>query len=341
MNKILVILGPTATGKTDLALHLAKKYNGELVSCDSRQVYKGLDIGTGKEPGIKNKELRIKKYDLRWEIDGINVWMLDVVDPNTQYTVSDYVQDAWKVIEDILKMGKLPIVVGGTGLYLRALIEGLPNLSIPVDQKLRGKLEKLSKEELQEKLKQLSSERWENLNQSDRENPRRLLRSIELVLMYGHSNKSQISNLKTQSFNKLRIDPEQSRMGQNYDILKIGLTAPRDILNYRIDQRVLSRLDQGLIQEAEKLHKQGLSFKRMRELGLEYGILADFLEAKVNREEFIKKLQTKIHQYAKRQLTWFKKMKDVDWFDIEKPFDLLTLEKGVDSWYIYQNDQKD
>ena len=152
-RQLLVILGPTATGKTDLALLLVKKFNGELVSCDSRQVYKGLDIGTGKYPGAK-----------------VKVWMYDVADPKRQYSVADYVKDANKVINQILAKKKLPIIVGGTGLYLKALLQGFPHLAIPVDRKLRVKLQKLSLEKLQNKLKNLSPQKWEKMNYSDRQN---------------------------------------------------------------------------------------------------------------------------------------------------------------------------
>lgn len=173
MKKLLVILGPTATGKTDLALNLAKKFNGELMSCDSRQVYKGLDIGTGKLPG---KEVSSrgrwasgpKRGEGFWEMGGIKVWMYDVAGPKTHYTVYDYNKRARKVIEDIIKRDKLPIIVGGTGLYLRALLEGLPNLKIPTDNKLRGKLEKLSLDELQKRLKSLSPAAFQKLTDSDK-----------------------------------------------------------------------------------------------------------------------------------------------------------------------------
>ena len=185
MKKLLVILGPTATGKTDLALYLAKKFNGELVSCDSRQIYGGLDIGTGKMPSNSTYEVKrirpCRSNDIGyWEIDGIKIWMYDVVSPKKQYSVADYVKDADRVIGEIRAKGKLPIIVGGTGLYLKAIFEGLPNLAIPVDKKLRNRLAKLSKAELQEKLKKVSPEKWESLNQSDRENSRRLIRAIEL-----------------------------------------------------------------------------------------------------------------------------------------------------------------
>lgn len=317
MDQLLVILGPTAIGKTDIALLLAKKLNGELISADSRQVYKGLDIGTGKEPGKSSHRLRIKKGEGWWEIGGVKVWLYDVVSPQVQYTVYDYVQNAGKVIEDIHKRGKLPIIVGGTGFYIKGLLEGFEYLNVPIDQKLRGELQKFSLAELQEKLQLLSPIKWKSLNQSDKKNPRRLLRSIEIISMNPYINKNQ--NLKIKD--------------QKWDILKIGLSAPRPVLYQRINQRVYSRVEQGMMKEGEGLHQTGLTLPRMKELGLEYGMLADLLSGKINQEQFIRQLQVKIHHYAKRQLTWFKKDTEIHWFDITEPEYYQKVESLVDSWY--------
>lgn len=319
-NKILVILGPTSTGKTDLALRLAKKFNGELISCDSRQVYWRLDIGTGKLPDRRWKveDGSVKKWKGYWEIDGIKIWMYDVVSPKVQYTVADYVKDANKAVGEIINRGKLPIVVGGTGLYLKALLDGLSNLSVPVDAGLRKELEKLSKEQLQKKLKELSSQKWEKLNSSDRENPRRLVRAIELEIMQSKSN-------------SIKIATSSPVASPRNDTLKIGLIAPREILYQRIDQRVTDRISQGMIDEAIKLHQSGLSLKRMRQLGLEYGVLADYLEGKItNKDTLIKIMQGKIHGFLRRQITWFKKETDVNWFDITRNNTLVQVEKLVD-----------
>lgn len=319
MNQILVILGPTATGKTDIALQIASKFNGELIAADSRQVYKSLDIGTGKLPGRKSK---IKKGRDFWEIDGINIWMYDVVSPKKQYTVSDYVKDANNTIDNISKRNKLPIIVGGTGLYIKALLEGLDNLSIPMNRDLRE--EKLSLSELQQRLQNISPDRWEKLNQSDRQNPRRLLRSIELASMNPYIEKQVITGLS-----------------KRFGVLKIGLTASKEILNKKVDLRVLSRLDQGMIEEARNLNKKGVTFKRMRQLGLEYGILADFLENKITRNQLITIMQTKIHQYVKRQLTWFKKMEDINWFDVTDKKFFKKVENLVRKWYYLDQYDKE
>lgn len=310
-KKILVILGPTATGKTDLALKLAKKFNGELISCDSRQVYKGLDIGTGKMP---SKTIDLKMDDRRWIVDGVVIHLYDVVSPKIQYTVADYVKDASRVIREIRKKGKLPIVVGGTGLYLKALLYGLSNLAIPIDKKLRGDLEKLNLEQLQQKLKILFPIKWKSLNYSDKQNPRRLIRAIELESGKGSKG-----------------DKGSRGLIKEFDVLKIGLTASREMLYKKVDDRVISRIDQGMIEEAKNLHKNGLSLKRMRQLGLEYGVLADYLEG--NIQGLIKFMQGKIHGYVRRQLTWFKKEKDVTWLNIADKDLLGRLENTVAKWY--------
>ncbi len=314
-NKVLVILGPTATGKTDLGIALAQKLNGEIVSGDSRQVYIGLDIGTGKMPNVGGRMVvRGRRW---WEINGIRVWLYDVVNPQTQYTVADYVKDATVIIEDILKRDKLSIIVGGTGFYLKALLEGLPNLSVPVDKNLREELENLSLGELQEKLKQLSPTRWERFNESDSQNPRRLLRAIEIASMNPYAQESQKSKIKS----------------QNWNVLKIGLTAPREVLYKKVDLRISSRLDQGMVEEAENLYKSGLSLERMRQLGLEYRILADYLDGHIKSKELKKIMEGQNHGYVRRQLTWFKKEQKVSWFDISEKNWQLRVENLVQGWY--------
>lgn len=322
MDKILTILGPTATGKTDLALLLAKKLQGELISADSRQVYVGLDLGTGKMPaglGVMNHELSIKKHKKYWEMDGIRVWMYDVLSPKKQYTVADFVKDANRIIKKIRDRGKLPILVGGTGLYIKALIDGFSNLAIPLDKKLRQELAGLPLNQLQKKLKKISFDKWKNLNNSDKQNPRRLIRAIELEDNKGVNMKGVW---------------EVEGLTKQFNILKIGLTAPRKILYKKSDQRLVKRINQGMIAEAKKLQTEGLSIERMRQLGLEYGILADFLEGKIkSKEKLIETLQSKIHGYIGRQITWFKKERDVLWSDITDKDFLSEVENTVSKWY--------
>lgn len=315
MKKQLIILGSTSAGKTDLALFFARKLNGEIIACDSRQVYKGLDIGTGK---LSTKVSKVKKKKYYWEINGIKIWMYDVVSPKKQYSVADYVKDATKILEEIAGRGKLPIIVGGTGLYLKALLQGFPNLEIPINQELRRKLEELPLEGLQKKLQKLSPIKWKKMNNSDRNNRRRLLRLIEIVYMYPYMDKNR----------KLKIKNKKN------NCLKIGLTAPRQILYKKIDARVFSRIKAGMIDEALNLHQQRLSFKRMRQLGLEYGQLVEYLTGRLNKTELISQLQVKIHQYSKRQMTWFKNQeKGTYWFDITKKNWIKKVEKQVLNWY--------
>lgn len=313
MGKILVILGPTATGKTDLALQLANKFQGELVSVDSRQVYRGLDIGTGKAPG---KDVKVRRGKGYWEMDGVKVWMYDVVDMGVRYNVADYVKDADRIIKDIEKRGKLPILVGGTRLYLKALLEGLSNLGIPVDLKLRESLAKKTLDDLQKQFKKISLTKWKSLNSSERQNKRRLIRHIELIKNKGQKPSKINSKIK------------------DIDTLKIGLIASRNILYKKVDQRVVSRIKQGMVKETKKLYGEGLTLKRMKELGLEYGVLADYLDHKVKeKQELIKIMQFKIHGFVRRQLTWFKKEKNINWFDITVQSYDQKIEKLAHKWY--------
>lgn len=318
MNKVLVILGTTSTGKTDLALKLAKKFNGELVAADSRQVYKGLDLGSGKLPGGK---ATVKKSHGFWEISGIKVWMYDVVSVNNQYSVFNYVNQANKAINNIHSKGKLPIVVGGTGLYIKALLAGLPNLEVPRNLKLRRELEGLSLMDLQKKIQQLDPKKWEAMNYSDQHNPRRLIRAIEVAVKGKKHRKNAAQPLSLKG-----------------NILKIGLKCSRDLLYKRIDERIISRFNEGMIEEAVRLHKKGLSLKRMKQLGLEYGVLADYLQGNSQKEQLINILSGKIHDYARRQITWFKRERNIYWYDISQKKWLKKVETKVNSWYHSRND---
>ena len=319
MKKVLIILGSTSSGKTDLALTLAKKFHGELISADSRQVYKNLDLGTGKLP---DRSVKFQKEDGVWVIDGVKVWGYDLVDTSTQFTAYDFVRFAQNAINEITKLGKLPIIVGGTGLYIKSLIQDLPNLSVVFDPILRKKLEKLTLMQMQQNLQSLSIDKWNSMNNSDRQNPRRLIRALEICL-----------NKDKKEENKIELE--------KYDVLKIGLKVQRSILFQRINKRVEKRVNLGMIEEAENLYKLGLSIKRMKELGLEYGVLADYILGKIKtREEVIKILEKQIQKYAKRQETWFKKERDINWFDINEKKYTEKVEKLVLKWYHHFDAKK-
>lgn len=286
-SKILVILGPTATGKSDFAVKMAEKLNGEIISADSRQVYKGLDIGTGK---ITKKEMR-----------GIPHYLLDVANPKRKFSVSDYKKKAEKAIKEILKKNKLPIIVGGTGFYIQALVDNIVLPEVPPNPNLRKELSKKPAEELFKILKKLDPKRAGNI---DPKNPHRLIRAIEISKKLGYVPISY--KLKAKSYNPTFI----------------GLDLPDKKLKEKIKKRLEQRIKIGMIDESKKLHKNGLSYKRMRELGLEYRFLADFLERKISKDEMKRLLETAIWQYTKRQRTWFKRDKRIKWVKNLNKFDL-------------------
>ncbi len=293
MNKLLVILGPTATGKSDLAVKIAKKYNGEVISADSRQVYTGLDIGTGK---ITKKEMQ-----------GVPHHMLDVVSPKKSYSVVAWKTEVEKIIKDTHSRGKLPIICGGTGFYIESIVDGIVHPDVEMNKDLREKLKKLSTEKLVQMLQKLDKKRLENI---DTKNPVRLIRAIEIAKALGKV-------------------PEVKKTKSPFQILEIGTHIDDIDLREKIGKRLKDRIKAGMMDEAKKLHENGLSWKRMRELGLEYGYLADLLQSKMTKEDFETKLEVEIWRYSRRQITWFKRDKRIYWFN---PKDTKSIEKIVDEF---------
>ena len=276
-TKIIVILGPTASGKSKLAIKIAKKFNGEIISADSRQVYKGLDIGTEK---ITKKEM-----------NGIRHYLIDVAKPKKIYTVVQYQRAAKKILKQIFQKGKIPIICGGSGLYIDALIYDYKLPAVAPQKSLRGRLEKKSTEELFKMLQGLDPERAVDI---DPRNPRRLIRALEIVLKTGRP----VPKIEKQS---------------PYQTLKIGLKKSVSQLRRSIRQRLKKTLKKGLVEETKKLHREGLSWKRLNALGLEYRLAADYLRGLISCEEMTEQMERKIRRYAKRQMTWFKKDKDIIW----------------------------
>lgn len=279
---IIVVLGPTASGKSALAVLLAKKFNGEVLSADSRQVYRGMDLGTGI---ITKKEMR-----------GIRHHLLDVASPKKIFDAVQWKQKADIAIADIARRGKLPIVCGGTGLYIKALIENITYPDVAPDWKLRKKLGQKSASHLFLMLEKLDPARARSI---DPHNPRRLIRAIEIVKHTG-------------------TPVPQTESAPHYDALCIGITKPERELKKRIAARLRARIKKGMIQEAKKLRASGVSWKRMEELGLEYKYLAHHLQGKMTKKEMIEVLDIKIYQYAKRQMTWFRKTPHVRWVSTEQ-----------------------
>lgn len=277
-HKLIVILGPTATGKSDISVRLAKDVNGEIISADSRQVYRGMDIGTGK---VTKREMR-----------GIRHFLLDVASPKSQYSVARYIRDAQKASKSILRRGLVPIVVGGTGLYIDAFTRGLSIPEVPPNKKLRLKLEKLSTEKLFELIRKKDPYRAKTI---DRHNRRRLIRALEIIETHGKV-------------------PKPRKQKNKFDTLYIGITLPKEKLASKINKRLLMRMKIGMIAEVKKLRSQGISWKKLESFGLEYRNIALYLQKKVTKKEMVECLQKDIEHYAKRQMTWFKRHPDILWF---------------------------
>lgn len=273
--KIYVVCGPTATGKSDHAVELAKKCSGEVISADSRQVYRGMDIGSGK---ITEEEM-----------NGVPHHLLDIKNPNEDFSVEEFQRLAFEKIEDILARGKTPIICGGTGFYIQSVTDNIIFQEIPKNENLRRELEEKSIEELKEILAQIPKEEGAKI---DTENKRRLIRAIEIGKFMG-----KIACIK--------------KGPQKYDFEFIYLDFPDEVLKERINLRLIKRFEIGMIDEVRNLHNPpaggGVSWKKLEDFGLEYKYIAQFLQGKITKDEMIELLKTKIWQYAKRQRTWFKK----------------------------------
>ncbi len=278
--KVLVIVGPTASGKTSLSINLAQRFGGEVISADSRQVYRGLNIGTGK---VTAEEMR-----------GIPHHLLDIANPKDTYTVADFVRDGRTVIKDITTRNTLPIIVGGSFFYVDALLGKISTPDVPPNPQLREHLGTLSTEELNALLAAKDSVRAETI---DPDNRVRLIRAIEITEALG--------------------SVPQTKPEALYETLILGIDIPKETLHNNIHNRLISRIEGGMIEEVEELHSEGLSFERMEDLGLEYRYIARHLKGELKFCEMLDELETKIKQYAKRQMTWLKRDKTIVWIQPE------------------------
>ncbi|MDP3958167.1 MAG: tRNA (adenosine(37)-N6)-dimethylallyltransferase MiaA [bacterium] len=322
-QKLIAIVGQTATGKSGLTVRLARKFRGEVVSADSRQVYKGLDLGTGKVPrDPKNFRLRrgfggqAKLKTKNYLHKGIPHYMLDVADPRFPYSVADFQKAANESVRAIAQKGKVPILCGGTGFYVQSVTDGAVLPEVKPNAKLRKELSKKEIKELYEILKKFDPRRAQTI---DKKNPRRLVRAIEIATALG-------------------TVPKLTKVRGKYDVLLIGLMLPPAELKKKIRIRLFARLRGtrgqarirgGMIAEARRLHQQGLSWKRMEELGLEYRYLAKYLKGEMTKEQMAEKLETEIWRYAKRQMTWFKRDKRIKWF---RPGEYRKIEKEAEKF---------
>jgi tRNA dimethylallyltransferase len=290
LPKILVIVGPTATGKSDLAVDMARRFSGEVVSADSRQVYRGFDIGSGK---ITSREMKRVPHHL-----------LDVADPKQTYTVEKYKTDAAKAIAGIIARKKLPVIAGGTGFYIDALVFGEQFPEVPPDPALRTRLAKKSAAALMKEIAKLDPKRAKTL---DPHNKVRIIRAIEIARVLGKVPKVKRAPM--------------------YDPLFIGLALDKEKLREKIHTRIQKRMKKGaMAREVSQLHKKGLSWKRLHDFGLEYRYLALYLQKKMGKEEMLAKLEQEIVWYAKRQMQWFKRNKKIRWF---APGENIKIRKEV------------
>ena len=288
-QKVMVICGPTASGKTKLGIEVANKINGEIISCDSMQIYKDMNIGTAKPTKL--------------EMSQAKHYLVDFVSPTERYSVAEYKKDAEKVIEKILSEGKTPIIVGGTGLYLNSLIYGIDYPNIETDLKYREELENKVNEEGLENLyneaKKIDPEAIEKISPNDK---KRILRILEIYHQTGK--------------NKTEIEAESRKNGVKYDYRIFVLNMDREKLYERINKRVDIMIEQGLIEEVKSLVKKYTEFPTAMQ-GLGYKEMVEYLDNKITKEEAIEKIKMESRRYAKRQITWFKSYENAIWLNAE------------------------
>lgn len=305
--KVIVIVGPTASGKSALAVKLAREFGGEIISADSRQVYRGLDIGTGK---VTKREMQ-----------GIPHYLLDVASPKRPFTAYDFARMARKCLFNILQNDKIPIIVGGTGFYIDALLGCASLPDVPPNKNLRKKLEQKTTTQLFAQLKRLSPKRAEAfMVKNEQNNKRRLIRAIEIAVAPRKKHPQTMCDFVSRSL-----------ASRSFEMLWVGIAPEPVELRERIRARLAARMRAGMVAEARRLHESGLSWKRMEELGLEYRYLARYLRKYITKEELVEQLTTKIWQYSRRQVTYWKRNRNIRWFH---PNESRKMIKLIDQFMI-------
>ena len=306
---LLVILGSTATGKTKLAVQLAHMLNGEIISADSRQMYRGMDIGTGKDLG---------EYKLNWR--SIPYHLIDIIDPMEEYNVAQFQNDFQRISTDIRERDKLPILCGGTGFYIKAVLMNFKLPTAEPDKHLRQKLENWKLEDLINKLEAISPG---VSSRTPVDTKRRVIRAIEVAKNRGKENGTSTSSVTREKELRYPIPDPQSPF-------VIGVEFPREVIRERITLRLHERLKNGMIEEVEFLLNNGVSHNRLDSFGLEYRFIGRYLQGQLTKEEMTNQLNTAIHQFAKKQMTFFRNMEKngikIHWIpegDFEKALKLI------------------
>jgi len=288
-SKLIVVTGPTATGKTSFAAHLAYKLNGEIISADSRQVYRGMDLATGKDIN----DYVVKNVQIPYHL-------VDIVDPGYEYNVFEFQSDFLKVYKEIISSTKQPVLCGGTGMYIEAVIKGYKLIQVPDNEILREDLEGKSDKELIEILEAFKIPH----NVTDIEDRNRLIRAIEIQTYY-------------------KDHPEIDTSFPDIDTTIFAIHFEREVIRKRITERLKIRLVQGMVDEVRELLKRGLTPDQLKFYGLEYRYLTQYVIGEINYDEMFRLLNTAIHQFAKRQMTWFRRMEKqgtkINWIDGELP----------------------
>lgn len=320
MEKLLIVCGPTATGKTALAIALAKKYNGELINADSRQLYEGLDVVTGKDlpqgalPTIvehvsyEGRMFSIKTYDI-----GVPIWLYDLVPPDISVSIALYQLAARIAIKHIRAKGKLPILVGGSGLYIRSVVENIETITVPQHVSLRDELSQSTVETLQNRLQEVDMSKFNEMNHSDKNNPRRLIRAIEVAEFY-------------KAGGALRSEDSGSDQ-----VMWVGLRHSEQLIDEVIIARVQSRWLDGAVEEVRGLLVQHSSTSLISALGV--GPIQEFIEGKCNEVDAKASWAREEVAYAKRQIVWFKKNMQIHWFDVVENTLYDQVEANILPWY--------
>jgi tRNA dimethylallyltransferase len=308
LPKLIAIVGPTASGKTALGIEVAKRFGGEVISVDSRMIFKGMDVGTAKplrspllakegqgevsEPKRKDSIGDLFGLNKEFLVEDVPHWGIDLVEPDQEYSVADFKKYAEQKIKEILKRGHIPIFVGGTGMWLSAVIDNLDLSSTPSDEKLRAELEEKSIGDLYHEYKQLDPIGAETI---DRENKRRVLRALEVSMLTG------------KPFSQL-----QTRGPLKYNVLQIGLSVERDVLNERINWRVDEMIAKGLVNEVRSLKETyGCEIDAMTGIG--YRQVCEFLDGRSSLKDAMEEIKKDTRHYAKRQMTWFRRDERIQW----------------------------